>query len=178
MTTPEISEDLRYPIGKFDKSNVDPARRGECIRTIADLPKKIAAAVDGLTDAQLDTPYRPGGWTVRQTAHHVADSHLNSLCRFKLALTEEVPTIRPYEEARWAELADSKLPVDVSLSLIDGIHKRWVALLNSMTAADFNRKFNHPESGEWTLEATLAMYAWHSRHHTAHITRLREREGW
>lgn len=178
MTTPETSEDLRYPVGKFDRSTIDQDRRAEFIHTIADLPKNITSAVEGLTDAQLDTPYRPGGWTVRQTVHHVADSHLNSFCRFKLALTEETPTIRPYEEALWAELADSKLPIDVSLSIIDGTHQRWVALLNSMSDADFESAFNHPETGIWTLDSTLALYAWHSRHHTAHITRLREREGW
>ena len=178
MTTPEVSEDLRYPVGKFDKSSIDRARREEFIQTINDLPKVIAAAVDGLADEQIDTPYRPGGWTVRQTVHHVGDSHMNSLCRFKLALTEETPMIRPYEEALWADLADSKLPVDVSLSLIDGIHRHWVALLNDMSDADFQRQFNHPESGRWTLDSALAMYAWHSRHHTAHITRLRDREGW
>jgi uncharacterized damage-inducible protein DinB len=178
MTSPEITEDLRYPIGKFDKSTIDPARRAEYIQIIADLPKNITAAVDGLTDEQLDTPYRPGGWTVRQTVHHIADSHINSYCRFKLALTEEEPTIRPYYEDRWAELADSQLPVAVSLSLIDGLHRRWTTMLNSMTSADFEKKFNHPESGEWTLGGTIALYAWHSRHHTAHITHLRERAGW
>ncbi len=178
MTTPEVSNDLRYPVGRFDKSMIDPARRAEYIQTITSLPNNIATAVDGLTEAQLDTPYRPGGWTVRQTVHHVADSHMNSYCRFKLALTEYTPTIRPYEEGLWADLADSKLPVGVSLSLIDGLHQRWAAMLNSMSDADFNREFEHPESGKWTLESALAMYAWHSRHHTAHITHLREREGW
>lgn len=179
MTTPEISEDIRYPVGKFDKSTVGEQHRAEHIRAIADLPAAIAKAVEGLDEAQLDTPYRPGGWTVRQTVHHIADSHINSLCRFKLALTEdETPTIRPYYEDRWAELSDSKLPVDVSLAIIDGLHKRWAALLDSMSDAEFERRFNHPETGEWTLDAALALYAWHSRHHTAHITRLREREVW
>ena len=179
MSTEAIVEDLRYPIGKFDKSTVGLNQRAELIQTITDLPAKISEAVEGLTDAQLDTPYRPGGWTVRQTIHHVADSHINSLCRFKLALTEdESPTIRPYYEERWAELADSKLPIAVSLSIIDGVHQRWAAILSAMTQQDFHRTFNHPETGEWTLDDALAMYAWHSRHHTAHITRLREREGW
>jgi hypothetical protein len=179
MTSPETTEDLRFPIGKFDKSAIDPSRRAEYIQIITNLPKNIAAAVDGLNEEQLDTPYRSGGWTVRQTVHHVADSHINSYCRFKLALTEdETPTIRPYYEDRWAELADSKLPIATSLAIIDGIHQRWTSLLNSMTTADFDKKFNHPESGEWTLEGTLALYAWHSRHHTAHITNLREREDW
>ena len=178
MTIPEISEDMRYPVGKFDRATIGPEKRSEFIQTIADLPRNIASAVDGLTEAQLDTPYRTGGWAVRQTVHHVADSHLNSFCRFKLALTEDTPTIRPYEEALWADLADSKLPVEVSLSLIDGLHQRWVTLLDAMSDTEFERQFDHPESGKWTLDAALAMYAWHSRHHTAHITRLREREGW
>src|SRR6476646_11659513 len=130
MTSPEISEEIRYPVGKFDRSKVGPDNRAEFIRSIVDLPKKITAAVADLNDEQLDTPYRPGGWTVRQTVHHVADSHINSYCRFKLALTEdESPTIRPYYEDRWADLADSKLPIDVSLGIIDGVHQRWAALL-------------------------------------------------
>ena len=179
MTTPEVSEDLRFPVGKFDKSTAGPERRTEFIQTIADLPTKIAAAVNGLNEQQLDTPYRPDGWTVRQTVHHVADSHINSYVRFKLALTEsEPPTIVPYYEDRWAELADSKLPIEVSLAIIDGVHQRWATLLDSMTDTDFNKIFKHPETGDWTLESALAMYAWHSRHHAAHITRLREREGW
>src|SRR5437868_273426 len=129
MTTEATAQDLRYPVGKFDKTTAGPERRAEYIQTIADLPRNITTAVGSLTDAQLDTPYRPGGWTVRQTVHHIADSHINSYCRFKLALTENTPTIRPYEEALWADLADNKLPVDVSLSIIDGIHQRWVAML-------------------------------------------------
>jgi uncharacterized damage-inducible protein DinB len=172
-------EDLRYPVGEFDKNiQVTPELRREMIQTIADLPQRITEAVKGLTDEQLDTPYRPEGWTVRQTVHHIADSHINSLCRFKLAMTEENPVIRPYFEDRWAELADSKLPVDVSLRIIEGIHERWVVLLESMTDGDFIRPLIHPESGEWTVEKFLALYAWHSRHHTAHITKLRERNGW
>ena len=174
-----MTEDLRYPIGEFDKNiEVTPEMRTEFIQTIADLPKRITEAVGGLTDDQLDTHYRPQGWTVRQTVHHVADSHINSLCRFKLAMTEENPTIRQYYEDRWAELADSELPIDISLKIIEGIHLRWVALLNSLTDEHFQRKLSHPESGEWTVEKFLALYAWHSRHHTAHITKLRERKGW
>ena len=175
-----MSEDLRYPIGEFDYNyDSSPVARRERIATIADLPASVAAAVAGLDDAKLDTPYRADGWTVRQTVHHIADSHSNSLTRFKLALTEdETPTIKPYFEDRWAELGDSKLPVDVSLRLVDAIHTRWVALLNSMTETDFEKKFIHPETGEWTLEGALALYAWHSRHHTAHITRLRDRMAW
>jgi uncharacterized damage-inducible protein DinB len=148
------------------------------MQTIADLPSNLAAAVDDLDESQLDTPYRDGGWTVRQTVHHVADSHANALIRFKLALTEDTPTIRPYMEDQWATLGDCKLPVDVSLRLNDALHQRWVAVLDAMSEADFQRKLIHPESGEWTLENFLAMYAWHAKHHTAHITSLRERNGW
>jgi uncharacterized damage-inducible protein DinB len=174
-----MSEDLRYPIGKFDSSReVTPELRREFIKTIADLPLKIAEAVEGLSDEQLDTEYRPEGWTVRQTVHHIADSHLNSYCRFKLALTEDKPTIRPYHEDLWAELPDSKLPIDVSLKIIEGIHERWVVLLESFTEDDFKKELNHPDSGLWTLDKFLGLYEWHSRHHTAHITRLRERNGW
>lgn len=172
-------EDLRYPVGKFDSSvEVTPELRREFIQTIAELPEKLTAAVEGLTEEQLDTPYRPEGWTVRQTVHHVADSHINSLCRFKLALTEENPTIRLYLEDRWARLSDSRMPVEVSLGILKGIHARLVALLDSMTDADFQKTVIHPNSGAWTLEKFLALYAWHSRHHTAHITKLRERNGW
>lgn len=173
--TPEL--DLRFPIGKFDIANY--ASRIENITTIANLPTNLATAVNGLSDEQLDTPYRPEGWTLRQTVHHVADSHINSLCRFKLALTEdEAPTIRPYYEDRWAELADNKMPVDVSLAIVDGVHRRWFSLLESMSDTDFAREFVHPETGNWTLEKALAMYAWHSLHHTAHITTTRTRLGW
>lgn len=177
MTQPSPEQDLRFPIGPFDIAKY--SSRTENINTIANLPANMTTAVDGLTDEQLDTPYRPEGWTLRQTVHHVADSHANSIIRFKLALTEdEPPTIRPYYEDRWAELADSKLPVDVSLQMIDAIHTRWVDLLHSMTDADFEREFIHPETGNWTLEKALALYAWHSRHHTGHITSTRERHGW
>lgn len=177
MNQTESEPDLRYPIGQFDRD--DATTRSEHVKTIAELPANLAAAVGGLSDEQLDTPYRPEGWTLRQTVHHVADSHINSLCRFKLALTEdEAPTIRPYYEDRWAELGDSKMPVDVSLAIVDGVHRRWVALLESMSDADYQREFIHPETGKWTLEKVLALYAWHSRHHTAHITGLRDRSGW
>jgi uncharacterized damage-inducible protein DinB len=173
-------EDLKFPIGAFDRDFEETAEaRRSRIEIINELPDKVAAAVAGLTDGQLDTPYRPGGWTVRQTVHHLADSHSNSLTRFKLALTEDTPpTIKPYYEERWAELADSKLPIDVSQAMLRAIHVRWSALLGSMTDADFQKSFIHPETGEWTLDGALALYAWHSLHHTAHITRLREREGW
>ncbi len=178
-TVAAASDDLRFPVGEFDKNiELTAEKRAEFIRVIEDLPQKIAAAVEGLNEAQLDTPYRPEGWTVRQTIHHVADSHINSICRFKLALTEENPTIRPYFEDRWAELADSQMPVDVSLKIIEGVHSRWTVLLESMTDADFKKLLIHPDSGEWTIEQFLALYAWHSLHHTAHITYLRERNGW
>ena len=174
-----MSEDLRYPIGEFNKDfEMTPALRREFIDTIAACPAGVRKAVEGLNDEQLDTPYRPGGWTVRQTIHHIPDSHLNSYCRFKLALTEDNPTIRPYYEDRWAELADSKMPVDVSLDLLDNVHARWVTLLNSLTEEDCARKLRHPESGEWTVDFFIALYAWHGRHHTAHITGLRDRTGW
>lgn len=171
-----MSEELSYPIGKFDRVSVAP--RADNIKTISDLPLDLANAISRLSEHQLDTPYRPEGWTVRQTVHHVADSHLNSFIRFKLALTEDSPTIRPYYEDRWAELVDSKMPVETSLKIIDGLHARWTQLLQSMSDADFGRPLVHPETGEWTLEKLLALYAWHSRHHTAHITKLRERNGW
>ena len=178
-TAVAANENLRYPIGNFDKNiEVTPGHRAKFIQTIKDLPANITAAVKDLSDGQLDTEYRPGGWTVRQTVHHVADSHINSLCRFKLVLTEENPTIRPYYEDRWAELADSKLRIDVSLKIIEGIHERWTVLLESMTDADFTRILVHPDSGAWTVEKFLALYAWHSRHHTAHILKLRERNDW
>jgi uncharacterized damage-inducible protein DinB len=174
-----MSEDLRYPIGEFDRNfEISPEARRQRIQTLRELPVKLAAAVDGLDDSQLDTEYRPGCWTVRQTAHHIPDSHSNALIRFKWALTEDSPAIKAYYEDRWALLDDTKLPVDVSLRLIQAVHERWVALLESMSDADFERKFIHPETGEWTLEGALALYAWHSRHHTAHITSLRERNGW
>ncbi len=174
-----VENDLRFPIGKFDKDvEVTAELRKGCIQTITDLPVTLANVVENLTEEQLDTPYRPQGWTVRQTVHHVGDSHLNSLCRFKLALTEDTPTIRPYAEDLWAELSDSKLPIDVSLKMLEAIHLRWSTLLNSMTDEDFQRKLIHPDSGEFTLEKMLALYDWHSRHHTAHITNLIERSGW
>ncbi len=168
--------ELSYPVGEFDLANF--TSREANLQTIRELPSKVAAAVAGLSDEQLDTPYRPDGWTVRQTVHHIADSHANSIIRFKLALTEDSPlTIKPYYEERWAELGDSKLPVDVSLRMIEAIHTRWVALLESMSDEDFKREFIHPETGNWPLENALALYAWHSLHHTAHITGLKDRMG-
>lgn len=169
--------DPRFPIGKFDAAAF--ANRADNIQTINAMPASLNNAIDGLNEVQIDTPYRDGGWTLRQTVHHLADSHSNSLIRFKLALTEDAaPTIRPYYEDRWAELSDNKLPVEVSLKMIDAIHSRWTAILKSMSDDDFDRTFIHPETGEWTLESALALYAWHSKHHTAHISGLRDRKGW
>ncbi len=174
-----MTTDLSYPIGKFERptSNTTTDREAR-VATLAALPANMRGAVRGLTPAQLDTRYRPGGWTVRQVVHHVADSHLNGYCRVKLALTEENPVIKPYEEAKWAELADSKLPIELSLGILDGVHERLVVILRSLTAEQFARPFLHPASGPQTLDSWLALYEWHSRHHTAHITSLRTREGW
>jgi len=172
-------ENLRYPIGRFaPPENVAPGIRAEHIRTLRALPERLQAAVDGLDDAQLDTPYREGGWTVRQLVHHVFDSHANAYVRFKLALTEDWPTIKPYDEAAWAELSDSRLPIDVSLTLIAALHQRWVALLESLREEDFQKGYNHPESGRQNLATVLATYEWHSRHHTAHVINLRSRQNW
>jgi uncharacterized damage-inducible protein DinB len=172
-------DDLRYPVGRFKPSENTANARAENIRTLGLLPQRLCAAIAGLNDAQLDTPYREGGWTVRQVVHHFADSHANSVIRFKLALTEDWPTITPYDEKAWAELPDSKsLPIECSLSFITGMHERWVALLDSMSDADFERGYVHPERGRQDLATALAIYAWHCRHHTAHITALRTRNGW
>lgn len=175
MTEP----DLRYPIGRFRPPAVNTAEtRSTQIETLRLLPERLRAAVSGLSQAQLDTPYREGGWTVRQVVHHLADSHANSFIRFKLALTEDWPTIKPYDEAAWARLADSRTPIDGSLVFLDALHARWVGLLKSLNDSDFERGFVHPENGRQTLTLALAAYAWHALHHTAHITALRDREGW
>jgi len=173
-------EDLRYPIGRFRAvMPVTSELRAAAIDAIASLPERMRAAVANLTDAQLDTSYRPEGWTVRQVVHHVADSHMNGLIRVKLALTEENPTIKPYDENAWSTLADMRLPIDVSLGVIDGVHARWAALYRGMAAADFERTFVHPELGaQLTLDWHLQQYAWHSHHHLAHITELRKTKGW
>lgn len=177
-TTTSLS-DPRYPVGHFTApAHSTPTDRAAHIDTLRNLPARIREAVQGLTNAQLDTPYREGGWTARQVVHHVADSHMNSYVRFKLALTEDWPTIKPYDEAAWAELPDSKLPVEISLGALESLHARWVALLESLSDADFERGYVHPENGRQSLAFALALYAWHSRHHTAHITTLRARMGW
>jgi uncharacterized damage-inducible protein DinB len=175
MTTP----DLRYPVGRFSFTGGDDSSRAEAIAIIADLPSRLRAAIAGMSDAQLETPYRDGGWTVRQVVHHLPDSHLNAFARFKFALTEDKPTIKPYDEAKWAELPDGRTgPVAPSLALLDGLHARWALLLRGMRAGDFARELVHPENGVMTLDRMLALYAWHSRHHVAHITELKKREGW
>lgn len=180
MTPVSAADDLRYPIGRFEyRTPTDQIRRDALIE-LTDAPARMRAAVAGLEDVQLDTPYRPGGWTVRQVVHHVPDSHLNAYIRVKLALTEDRPTIKPYDEHAWAQLADSRLPPAVSLALLDAVHARWVALLRSLSPADFARSFVHPEypDGPLTIDFSLQLYAWHSRHHVAHITALRRRQGW
>jgi len=175
-----MNADLRYPIGEFlQVEKLTDAERAACISQIEEMPARLGAAVAGLTPAQLETPYRPGGWTVHQLVHHIADSHMNALTRFKLALTEDEPTIKTYEEQLWAELVDTKTPpIEWSLTLLENLHKRWVILLRSLGPADWPRKFRHPGWGLATVDFLLAQYAWHSRHHVAHITSLRGRNGW
>jgi hypothetical protein len=173
-------EDLRYPIGKFSvQGEITDQRRHEWIAQIAAAPSLLRAALSGLSAEQLATPYRPGGWTLVQLAHHVPDSHMNSYVRYRLALTEEQPTIKPYAEDLWAELDDARTaPVEMSLALLESLHARWVLLLRSLSEAEWKRAFRHPELGLMTLEKNLALYAWHGRHHVAHVTGLRERMGW
>lgn len=173
-------DELRFPTGRFTPpATYDPERRRQLIDVIAETPARLRAAVRGLNDKQLDTPYRPDGWTVRQVVHHLPDSHLNSYVRFKLALTEDTPTIKPYDEARWAELHDAvTMPVEPSLTLLESLHARWVSLLRSMTEADFARTLKHPEHGERPLDHFLALYAWHGPHHVAQISNLRARMRW
>jgi len=173
--------DLRYPIGTFERRDtLTPAERRAFLAQIAEAPARMRDAVSGLGDAQLDTPYRDGGWTARQVVHHVPDSHLNAYCRLKITLTEEnTPTIRPYDEATWAKLPDMfSTPTEISLTLLDSLHARWVGLWQAMKDEDFSRTFHHPEHGVRTLDWLLGLYAWHGRHHVAHITSLRERMGW
>ncbi|MBV9573908.1 MAG: putative metal-dependent hydrolase [Acidobacteriales bacterium] len=171
---------LRFPIGKFHYAGPpSDEQRGEFIASIERTPQELRAAIQGLSDQQLDTPYRDGGWTVRQVVHHVPDSHLNAYVRLKLALTEENPTIKPYDEARWAQLQDSRsTPIEVSLTMLDSLHRRWVGLLRSLSPEDWKRTFQHPEQGAVPLEKNLALYSWHGKHHVAHITELRKRMGW
>ena len=177
--------DRQYPIGKFTWNRTgeglltSEAERQQWLAEIAAAPANLRAAVAGLTEAQLNTPYRPGGWTVRQVVHHLPDSHMNAYVRFRLALTEDEPTIKPYKEALWAQLSDARIaPAELSLTLLDSLHQRWVMLLRELKPEDFSRALKHPELGRVTLEKYVAMYAWHGKHHVAHITGLRERSGW
>ena len=172
--------DPRYPIGQFQApQETTQAMRAQAIQEITAVPAAVRAATQGLNDAKLDTPYRDGGWTVRQVVHHVADSHLNAYVRCRLALTEMEPTIKPYEESAWAKLEDAAhSPIDVSLRLLEPLHERWVTLLRSVKAEEFARTFRHPDQGVKTLDWLLFLYAWHGKHHTAHITELRKQKGW
>jgi len=172
--------DARYPIGRFiPDPNPTPDTRNRHIEQISGLPARIRRAVAGLDEKQIATPYRDGGWTVRQVVHHVPDSHLNAYIRFKWAMTEEAPTIKAYDETAWAALKDSELtPVDVSLTLLESLHARWTVLLRSLKQEDFQRRFVHPDSGPHDLDWLLGLYSWHGTHHVAHITSLRERMKW
>jgi DinB family protein len=175
-------DDPRYPTGRFQRPTapLSAEQRRAMIDVIARTPADLRRAVDALSPQQLDTPYRDGGWTVRQVVHHVPDSHLNAYTRFKLALTEEVPMIKPYDEARWANLSDVRdTPIETSLSLLESLHDRWVRLLRAMGPDQFARKLSHPEwDGPTSLDVFLGLYAWHGPHHVAHVTKLRERMGW
>jgi len=175
-----MDEDLSYPVGRFDFSQtITPEMRPGLIATIRQAPEAVRQAVAGLDDTQLDTPYRPGGWTVRQVVHHLADSHINSYVRFRLALTEDSPAVKGYDENKWAELPDAKTaPVALSLPLLTHLHERWTAMLSVLTGEQWIRTFQHSKLGAMKLDTLLALYAWHGRHHTAHITRLRQRMGW
>jgi uncharacterized damage-inducible protein DinB len=171
--------DPRYPIGRFERpETISSEDRTNAIATLAELPEQLRNVVDGLGSAQLNTPYREGGWTVRQLVHHIADSHMNAFIRIRLALTEDWPTIKPYDQDAWATLHDSAAPVEWSLELIESLHARWVMLLQSLTEEQWMRGYRHPESGDVSVDVATLMYAWHSRHHVAHITHLRLGEGW
>jgi len=175
-----MTADPRYPIGKFEMpARVTPDLRRQAIQTIADTPAHLRAAVRGLTGVQLETPYREGGWTLRQTVHHVADSHINSYIRWRLALTEEQPPIKTYKEALWAELHDAKsAPIEISLTLLDALHDRWTQLLRSLPDSAYAKTLLHPERGVVSLDWLLFIYAWHGPHHIAHITNLRRQKNW
>jgi uncharacterized damage-inducible protein DinB len=178
-TSTPSGPDLAYPIGKMARTpSLTTSERRANVDAIAAAPAALRSAVTGLSDAQLDTPYRPGGWTVRQLVHHVADSHINAYTRFRLALTEGNPTIKPYDQGTWAELPDSAMPVAVSLDLLERLHERLVFMLRATPDSAFARTLNHPENGPMTVDMLLGMYAWHGRHHTAHVTALRQRMRW
>ena len=171
--------DPRFPVGHFTApAAISPGVRNDAIATLAELPEQLRNAVDGLSAAQLGTPYREGGWTVRQVVHHIADSHMNAVIRVKLSLTEDWPTVKPYDEAAWANLHDVVAPVEWSLELVESLHARWVLLLQSLHEEQWMRGCNHPQNGPMTVERSTLLYAWHSRHHVAHITHLRGRENW
>lgn len=171
--------ELRFPIGRYEPNEMGEPERTEWIADLELLPRNLRQSITGLSDSQLDTPYRPGGWTVRQVVHHLPDSHMNSYVRFRLALTEDNPTIKAYEESKWAELPDARSsPVEPSLAILEGLHLRFTTLLRSLTPEHFARTFRHPELGEIRLDWSLGLYAWHSRHHVAQINSLRTREGW
>jgi hypothetical protein len=182
MSTQALAADfeLRYPVGKFQApQKISAADRAQFIDAIERLPRQLAEAVSGLNEQQLDTEYRPGGWSIRQVVHHLPDSHMNSYVRVRLALTEDCPAIKPYAEDRWAELADaSHAPVDLSLSLLAALHARWVILFRSLGDQEFARTMHHPDHGELRIDRLLALYAWHGRHHLAHIANLKQRNGW
>ena len=180
MTTTEPAADPRFPVGRYRaEGEITPAQRAAWMDEVAEAPARLREAVQGLSDAQLDTPYREGGWTVRQVVHHVPDSHANAYIRFKLGLTENDPVIKPYDEAAWALLEDTRVtPVEVSLTLLEMLHARWAHLLHAIDGDQWARTVQHPESGRMRLDFLLGLYAWHGRHHVAHVTRLRERMGW
>ncbi len=182
MSTTPVSPsetDPRYPVGRFRRAEANLNDHAAAIATLAALPDNLRAALDGLSDAQLETPYRDGGWTVRQLAHHVADSHMNAYIRIRLALTEDWPAIKPYEEKAWALLPDAKTaPVDISVKLLEALHRRWTLLLGSLSEEQWQRGYTHPELGRQTIAEAAALYEWHSRHHVAHITELRKRNRW
>jgi uncharacterized damage-inducible protein DinB len=175
-----VSENLQYPIGKYKKpEHIDAGQRERFIQEIAAAPKELRKAVEGLNESQLNTPYREGGWTVRQVVHHLPDSHMNAYVRLKLALTEHEPAVKTYEEALWSELPDVKtVPIEISLALLDALHVRWIACLRGLVGDAFEKKFWHPAMGFMSLNEQLALYAWHGKHHVAHITSLRQRMGW
>jgi hypothetical protein len=172
--------DPRYPIGKFKfEGTLSDAERKQFIDDIEQAPAALRSAIKNLDAKQIETPYRDGGWTVRQVVHHVPESHMNAYIRFKLALTEEEPTVKAYMEDRWAATGDVKsTPLDVSLTMLDSLHDRWVRLLRTMKPEDWKRTFRHAELGLVSLDRNLALYAWHGKHHVAHITELRKRMGW
>jgi len=182
MTDDATLEKLRYPLGRMPnvEAGADAVQRAAWIGEIERLPLRLRAVVDGFSPAQWDTPYRPNGWTVRQLVHHLPDSHLNAYTRFKLGLTEDHPAIKPYDEAAWAELADTfETPPEVSLALLEAVHRRWVVVLRSISDAHWSRTVFHPEyERTYALDQLLAQYAWHCNHHLRHITALVEREEW